>query len=330
MKKTIFRTNFYALLIQAVFVCAIGLYMNACCDKNTPTPEKCLDFKDLPKETDGYRYVNVERYTEWVHSVHFNPNNTNQLVAFLIDTNVQLRRKLVTYDMATQKVSLLIEGNLSGVPRWGKENWILFDKESNIYKISTNSSNLIQITNQGSNHEGCWSYDGQKIAYLSWLYQPSGGQASYLLIGDKDNPIIDSIKTNFSGCWVGDSFLINVISNRIDVLSYPELTLLKQINPNISANITSIDWLPQSRSVIWTCSKGIFMTDLDTERTIIIKNSCETKAYGQISISSDSKKILTVAIHHEENKKAKTVESYHKLYIMNIDGTNEEEIVFSN
>lgn len=323
MKKVIIVSYIYRLLL----VC---IYLVSGCNQNALNPKGCLDFKDLPKSTDGYRYVNVQRYTEWVHSVHFNPNNTSELVAFLINTNTPLIRKLVTYNILTKQVSLLVEGNLGGVPRWGRENWILFNSGSNIYKINPKSNDLVQITSQGSNHEGCWSYDGQKIAYLSWQNQSGGGQAGYLVIGNQDNPIIDSIKTNFSGCWAGDSFLINVISNKIDVYDYPKLTLIKQIDPNVSTNLTSIDWLPLTKNVIWTCSKGIFKTDLDTGQTMCIKSSCETKAYGYISVAPDGKKMLSVALHHEKNNKAKTVESYDKLYIMNIDGTNEEEIVLSN
>ena len=331
MKKTIFLTGFYSFLLQAFFVCIVGVYLESCCDKETPTPEKCLDFKDLPKESDGYKYVQNWDYTNgyYCSQVDFNPNNANEFVALLADGN---SLSIVIYDLTKRNFEKIYTGVVWDKPRWSSKNWIIFGSQGQLFKLKSNGDSLTQITNANLNHYPCWSPDGSKITYMG-RFRAGQEEKTYLVTATENGEIIDSLLTPFEGDW-GENNIIcsHTFGNNNDLLfyTYPNLLKSKQISANENILNNSVNWIPNTNKIIWSGTKGIYLTNYDTEQTSNIKVSCETQQYVSTTISANGQKILSSVMYYVKNKKQKQIDIFNRVILMNIDGSNEEEIIFSN
>lgn len=325
------NTNHRLFLLLA----CIGMFILNSCGENGIFPEKCTDFR-VPNR---YEFVGVPKTKYSCDLFSFNPNNSNEFVAGVIDntdTGFNRETKLAVYNLSEKRFDFIHQAVIWDSPQWGSKNWIMFEGRGQLYKIKPNGDSLTQITSTNENYHACWSPEGDKIAYMSLFSNISSGNR-YLAIADANGNLIDTTFSGFSGAWGKNNLICSLKFGDLNHLlfyEYPSLKLKKEINaldfkaPS-AATIDDLDWIPNSNKVVWTCSEGIFVTDYDTEKTTLIKSGCETKAYTRISISPDGKKILSNVVHSEVNRKKKQIDVFSKLYLMNIDGTGEEELIFS-
>nr|MBA2422578.1 hypothetical protein [Chitinophagales bacterium] len=92
-----------------------------------------------------------------------------------------------------------------------------------------------------------------------------------------------------------------------------------------------IQWHPNSVDIYYTKWKnGLYKVNVNEKKEILIKEGCDSKAYEVISISADGTKMITERVNSYVENANTAIQTYvqnSRIYIMNIDGSDEHEIV---
>jgi hypothetical protein len=251
----------------------------------------------------------------------FNPNNDNEFV--------YLKRpyydfwELYTYNVVSKEKKLLHSGIIWYQPQWGKNDWILFcQDDKNIYKIKSNGDSLTQLTLLNNLHHPIWNYDGTKfLAFteasnlFSLLFDTNGNILDTIFFGQTNNSNFQNPNYIVSNVYHNVSFF-NLNTNNIEFnYDYSELN---------STMWGSIFWL-NNTTVIYSNINGLHRLSIPDLTNQNFKKSCNSKIYQWGDINSSKTKMIWSRGDYTQIDEC-TLKYKSRIYLMDIDGNNEQEI----
>jgi hypothetical protein len=307
------------LFISFVFIisCKKDKIENECL--TVPQEEECQDIPPIGWTQTGYQWTKVLPYYE---TPHFNPNNSNELVFRLYENSGDQFFQLVKYNFTTQEIATIYQGDFA-FPKWSKKDWILFSQSDfNIYKIKSNGDSLTQLTFSGNGASADWNLKGDQFIYANISNNSS-------IILSEDGIPLDTIEGgSLPMSWQHDSLLASISPAWLYVQNSNsqelDFRIIHEIN---SGGTTRAEWL-DSDNIIWAYNDGIFKSNIISNETVLLQESCDAKVYQYPTVSIISNKVIfqrtdKELIETEVNKGTATS----RMFIMNFDGSEREEII---
>lgn len=257
---------------------------------------------------------------------YFNPNNSDEIIYRRADQTV-LKMELIRYNLNTKEKKLIYQGDIYSRPRWGKNDWILLhlkdDLGYNIYKVKSNGDSLTALTTSGNCFFPEWDVASNKLIYELGFTNPTE-----FIISDSDGNIQDTVFVGVGsmGSWQHSElvangtfkglFLGNPMSNDYELIYETE---------KINQSGDGAEWLDEER-VFWCHTTGIHITNITTEETEVIRETCNAHCYQRPTYAPDIDKIIVEKL--ERIKETETTgRAVVSVVMMNPDGTEEEEII---
>lgn len=274
-------------------------------------------------------------WNDVVHSPHvddprWNPNDPNEFVVTLrIQASVYHMYK---YNLASEELSMLFEGDILFQPDWGSNGWIIFcQRESSgaeeIYKIKANGDSLTQVTFTAGNHWGSWSPSCNR-----WNYKPFN---KGFVFNDVSTGWADTVPFNFShmgaNLWLDESTIVTAGYDQTLKLNLETFaTEVIAMHPPSNWGAATGEALTSDKSkVVWPHVEGLFSTNLLTGEVVKHLSSCNSDFYLSNDIHPVSNKMLAVRIKKipDENwQDNNLLHIYSEIVILNPDGSNEQII----
>lgn len=321
MKKYWFSVFILILLLS----CNNGVVVNGDC---LILPDKAFiiwpDNSNQPSEGDIIFYGELEGPGYW--DPDFNPNNPDE---FIYRTNNGLRKHVLS---TGEDIVIYSYSQAGGIPYkayWGNAGLIVFN--AGLYKIYTvepDGSNLTLRSATGSHCKVFWDYTGTKIIYSNaiddmhtyiidtvgnLLYTlPNGLYLDYLDWSLNSNTVLYPYGSFYGTFMQTDSLFTNLLQ----LIELP-------VSFNNSRKV-QLTWI-NDHEVIWTSYHNLYKANIQTQQITLFKEGCSGKPYQAFAISPDKQKIIfaTSRLRFEEPNR---LISWQEMYIMNIDGTNEQLI----
>lgn len=301
------------------------VFLIVACSKD----DECIDSSELTDMSGELLYL--ARYPTYDKPC-FNPNNPDEIIFSYTTYETELSSKILKYNLSSKEYETIYEGFLQSRPRWGRNDWILLplfnESENNgfnIWKIRSNGDSLTQLTYSGNCHTPDWNIVGDKFIYKLGFTSPT----KYIMADEFGN-FIDTtlIGTGGGGTWQHDSLIANgnfkglFLGNPYSKF-YDYQTLFE---PNEISSISrgGAEWLNQE-TVIWAHVTGMYKTNIITNETELLKETCISSYYQLPTYSPQSSKVVFVKVDRV-NRGSEGGDLYSKLYIMNTDGSNEQKI----
>jgi hypothetical protein len=261
----------------------------------------------------------------------FNPDNAEE-IAFIRYDYQQGEWSLCILNFCSGELKVLTDKVLEDVD-WGNGDWIVFTgKDHQIWKIKSNGEDLTRLTNSGENSHPIWNVEGSEVAYTQ--LGPSGD----FYVIDENGILKDTIlemQYHLGYDW-SSSDKFSTFTGGSDFSSYRpgyfdwvtgEFSFVDEVNE--MNYIFDIEWSRDNDELYWIAKRKIAKTDIYTGiRTELVNIPFEVNSryYESFTISPDFKYIVA---GRENRKKVNDCdwEITQKLYIMNIDGTDERKIL---
>jgi len=318
------KNSIYFILIGVSF-----LYIG--CTKDKLDSGECIEIDQLT-DMQGMPLFHVQYPSYGVPC--FNPNNSEEVLLFYAKENDGPPHSLIKYNLKTKTYETFYEGLPQFRPRWGKNGWILLplwnelgNDGFNIWKIKSNGDSLTQLTFSGNCHTPDWNITSDKFIYKLGFTTPT----KYIMADEFGN-FIDTIYSGLAspGSWQHDSLIVNTSSGKL-ILGNPytgEANLIYQVEELSSISNGGAEWI-NLETIIWAHVTGIYKTNIKTNTTEIIKETCNASYYQLPTYSPQSNKIIFQRIDRME-RGSEGGDLHADLYIMNIDGSEEEKIEISD
>jgi len=296
----------YLVLILFVLFLMVGC-RKAPSSNCTPLPQTSPSF--------GWNYTTTQSYN---YAPCYNPKNSNQFV-FL--QHVPSGIALYEYDMSSNLLTELYNGNIYYTASWGSNNWILFDVSNDIYKIKANGDSLTRLTTGGISCYPKWSPNSTE-----YIYSLYAGYGTSGMIANSSGQIIDSFSLSFdSRCaWI-DTTIADLYGNKGFVVF--NTVTRSQVLVYYSTDVTSYSGacFINTTTFTWSDYTGIYLTNIQNGQTTRVESMCDSKTYVSPSYSNLSNKVIwnkRVQIPVNSN----TMNIISTIVMMNPDGSNEQEI----
>lgn len=299
----------------------IFLFSVIACKKDPaiPLPNECLEIPPFSGTGFGYSY-SVD--TNYFLMPYFNPNNEDEFL-FVKKNNATGNSDLYIYNLQNNSKQNIYSGNIIFPPKWGKNGWILINlSDANIYKIKNNGDSLTQLTTSSNLYYPEWNN-------LSEKFIVADGQiinTSYIL--DENGNFLDTLSFDFSstGSWQDENLIVSHEYSKITFYDLDSQTIIQEYNYWHELSLWgSVMWLNQN-DIIWSNDRGLNKLSLDNISNNF-KSSCNSKQYLFGSINSSKTKMIWQRIDKELiNSDLIGVKS--RIFIMDVDGRNEREILF--
>lgn len=267
----------------------------------------------------GYTYINDNcRIT----APCFNPNNENEFLFVKSCIGDTTYASIFKYNLYSETTTHIYSGVLWSRPVWGKNDWILFSVYGNIYKIKSNGDSLTKLTNLNNLHHPIWNYDGTKfLAFteasnlFSLLFDMNGNILDTIYFGQTSNSNFQNPNYIVSNECHNVSFF-NLNTNNIEFnYNYSKL---------ISAMWGSVFWLSDNE-VIYSNIAGLNRLSIPSLNNQNFKKSCNSKLYQWGDINSSKTKMIWSRGDYTQIDEC-TLKFKSRIYLMDIDGNNEQEI----
>lgn len=313
---------------QIILFLIISLVLLSSCSKDNienecltiPQEEECIDIPPPVGWTTGdHQWIKALPYYE---TPHFNPNNPNELIFRLYENSGDQFLQLVKYNFSTQEKETIYQGDFV-FPKWSKKDWILFSQSDfNFYKIKSNGDSLTQLTFSGNGAAADWNLAGDQFIY------DNISNNSSIIMSENGTPL-DTIEGGaLSMSWQHDSLLASIGPAWLSVQNSNSQELdFRVIHEINSSGTTRAEWL-DSDNIIWAYNDGIFKSNIISNETVLLQESCDSKVYQYPTVSRISNKVVfqrtdKELIETEVNKGTATS----RMFIMNFDGSEREEII---
>lgn len=292
----------------AMAILAIG------CRKETSPADTCIEIPPPPTGP-GYK---LTCGGICYGAVCINPKNADEILVFrnLVSNG---KAALVKYDLKNKTNQVLFEGTIQFQPKWGKNGWILFNYDNEIWRIKSDGDSLTQLTFNTFNFSPDWNYDGSKFIYFDRKIQNS-------IIADFNGNHLDTTH-NFGGfeipCWQHDSLICGVGPSNTSVGNPYDnkINLIYDFEDGHSGNAA---WL-NNEEYIWWYKEGIYRSNYKTKETKQLKATCNAVFYLYTSYCPADDKVLFLRINRKLINK-NTIENSTDIVMMNHDGSGEEVI----
>lgn len=322
----------YLLMSILVFSC-----IYSCTYHDTNEPIDCIyevtDSCDLPDISIGpfgttmYEYDSVMYYAPC-----FNPNNSNEFV-YIEERPYVFKSDLYTYNMLTGEKKYLSEG-ADYFPKWSKNNWIIFNRGSQLWKIKSTGDSLMLLLSNGEYYDAEVSPSGEKIICRGY------GDYYKTIVCDINGNILDTLIDEYfgEGSW---SFDGNKISTRRLVGGFYQgssfgfydslLTTFVDVVLNSSSDpedfILDTEWFPNSQNILWYGSGRYSVTNTLTGETTLFSEYCESNYNFFPTFSTDGSKMLW---EKNERDVLNTCDGYYvktSIVLTDENGENEQIIL---
>lgn len=261
---------------------------------------------------------------------YFNPNNSEEII-FSYKENLGTVQKLVKYNLISKEYLTIFEGNTGFRPKWSKKGWIIFQLWNelgndgfNIWKIKENGDSLIQLTTSGLCFFPEWNKEGDNFIYkLGYTYP------NKFIIADQNGDVIDTalVGVDGNGSWQHDSLIVNGRPDGVYIGNPYSLYYDYDHIYNVEYNLQSAngaEWI-NGHEIIWSHVTGVYFTNISDNITLRILETCNAKYYQSPTYSSQLNKVIFQRVKRIITNGEKG-DLYSELYMMNLDGTDEEKI----
>lgn len=268
----------------------------------------------------GYTYIYDPNSTT---TPFFNPNNDNEFLFVSPCTETNNKKCIKIFNLQTKNTISIYTGSLYYAPQWGKNDWILFcQDDKNIYKMKSNGDSLTKLTNLNNLHHPIWNHDGTKFLAFT--------EASNLfsLLFDANGNILDTIyfgQTNNSN-FQNPNYIVSNVYHNVSFFNLNTNSLEFQYDYSGFNSTTggSIFWL-NNTTVIYSNINGLNRLSIPDLTNQNFKKSCNSKIYQWGDINSSKTKMIWSRGDYTQIDEC-TLKYKSRIYLMNIDGNNEQEI----
>jgi Tol biopolymer transport system component len=270
----------------------------------------------------------------------FNPLNKDEFIYVKEGTDSR-QTSLVKYNLLSRTENTIL-GNVSiyDQPKWAKNGWIVFTGMGpDLFKVKDNGDSLYQITKTGNS-----SFPEVNISQIYSTITSGSSKRACILITDFWGKRLDSIP--FSE--LNNLYIMNLSINNYDEMAgsddynliYRNLLTkeFKQLTFDSATNkrsISGVCWHPNNTDIYYsawasgrnnTSFLGINRINKNTKENVLLKKGCHARGYSFLSISPDGKKILVERQDESLSQDKGTVTIKSDIYMMDIDGRNEEKV----
>ncbi len=249
------------------------------------------------------------------------------------------------YDLLKQSYTPLFypKSGVHGLPKWGKNGWIVYSDMKNIFKVKDNGDSLTQLTFNTEHQYMDPDVFGDKI-----IFTVTSGPANNLgsKIIDMAGKQLDSIPFRNANGVIGlfkynsvNAFNELAATNNDDLVTYNLKTrqVVRLIDDTgyKQRRIISACWHPNNIDIYFiagvagesdTTRIGIRKINKYTLKETLIKNLCDERVYYYKSISPDGKKMLVERENWNLLPDGRFLVGS-DIYIMDIDGRNERKVL---
>jgi hypothetical protein len=250
----------------------------------------------------------------------FNPNNPDEIIFKHKEYGTGVSR-LYRYNLVTKEKYLIYTGELYFPSYWGSNDWIIMNPEDkNVWKIRPDGTGLAQLTNSNSDFYPTWSPD----ASMFMASRVFGGWSRTILYTSDAIPVdtLDNVGLSAGGNWSNSN--MNCRGDHVADI-YKDSIVFSITIQEEHTGILGVHWLNEEE-YLWSYEAGIFHTNYITGITTLVKSSCRTREYMCPTYHPLKNKVIWQKVELTQLDKFK-VAVKSRLYMMNTDGTEEEEII---
>jgi hypothetical protein len=311
------KTLKFFILLSLLSSC--GKEKNEQCNVSPIPVYECIELGEEP-------YLDWNYYLDTNHYLYpcFNPNNSNEII-YTIKNYSTGTSKLYKYNLITHAKFLLFEGDQLFSPDWGSNGWILLNlSDRSIWKIKSDGTGLENVLNTGNDFSPIWNKDSTIFSVFrgsfadnlqkTILYTEEGLPFDTLQNTGLESTMdwrIDGLACGVGIYGPGVYDIINDVRIFFDSGQY-----------NFSGGAV---WL-NNNEFIWSYEKGIYKSNYFTGEKNLVKSSCQTRMYQAPTYHADINKIIWTRVDLKQLNDF-DVEVKSRLFIMNPDGTEEEELI---
>lgn len=263
----------------------------------------------------------------------FNPNNSDQFV-FVEQSNSDFIKHLCIYDLNTHIKTYLCD-DVSLNPRWTKNNWIVFNRGGEIWKIKTSGDSLTLLFFNFSNYDPEINPRGDRI-----MFRQSNDYYTTFL-ADINGIILDSISNEYFGeaSWSPDGLKISskLFSGEpyylggsfgyydTTLATFTDVVLTTSNDP--SDRILDTEWLHDSKSILWLSGNDYKITNTESKQTSNFISICDTNYKLWPCYSNDGSKIIWERNYKEARNSGTELFWQSQIVITDSNGNNEIQII---
>lgn len=327
--------RFITFIYTSGLIALMCIFFQTC--KKDKVCRKDIDCENFPKK-EGFGISVIKQMPFQKHAPCFNPKNGNEII-YVKEANNNYQ--LIKYNMQSKSEIILLDNTIIvGQPKWGKNGWIVFSKlDLNVYIIKDNGDSIRQLTNYFENTYPTFIGNDKIFFAVGSETNPPGGGGNKIidLIGNR----LDSIKVKDLGATFGISDInsnltiaswICAANGNCSIKQFDFMTKnynsLYDFEFNGRNNIQGIYWHPNNEDIYYsTYREEVFKVNKNTKQVTKIKCGCDSRSHRYLSVSPDGSKIIVERVDATDyqNKSGSWTEEG-KIYIMDIDGSNERNV----
>ena len=311
------------LKIIQLFIATLIMMLSVQCTKDKiEVNHECIPHEML---TNGYGQPIFKGVYPAKEMAYFNPNNSNEIIYRYAD-GVTPEFDLIKYNLVTKQQEVIYQGFFSNRPRWGKNGWILLNIQDelgyNVYKIKDNGEDLTALTYGTHCFDPEWNISSDHFIYNLGFTNPT----KYIISNSK-NEILDTvlIGPESMGSWQHEELIINGTFKGLFIgnISEEMYDLIYETN-GVAQSANGAEWLDEER-VFWCHTTGIYVTNIVTRETEVIRETCNARCYQRPTYAPDIDKVIVERMERilDSEDSGRT---FINLVMMNPDGTEEEVI----
>lgn len=336
MKTLIYRLYIGGNFVTYVLIFSASLSLNTGCKKDLPIVEdsfdilgECSPIMPCNQVTigGGYTYIFDLNSTT---TPFFNPNNDNEFL-FVSPSTENINEKCIRiFNLQTKNSFTIYTGSLYYAPQWSMNDWILFcQNDKNIYKIKSNGDSLTQLTNENCYHYPQWFFEENKfVAYNECLQKD--------VLFSNNGTILDTLPKLIGTTTTFAKFPYLLgnggISGGVLFYNFQTNTVIHQYDYSQSINSSQflssafgdVFWINYNE-VIYSNINGLNRLSIPDLSNQNFKKSCNAKVYQWGDINSSKTKMIWSRSDYVQIDEC-TLKYKSRIFIMNVDGTNEQEI----
>lgn len=258
--------------------------ISGCNPKIYPSKEKCLYGSSLLNNP----FMDLPRYTSTrFGSPMFNPNNNNEII-FYEQENPHLNawKKLIKYNLKSKNKTILTDSVRLYFPNWNNRNYTLYVAPKwQMFKVNTNTLEKVKL---GMGYIGYlnWTNKDEMITGTGYVLSESGDTIKRLLSSNEQNLLYIDNSLN----WSTDN-LVAIGRNQVIIINSKTQQILYKSEKG--KRCQGISWMPNSKEIVWVdSSKGIYITNIKTGESLLLRKNCSNRIYRLPSVSPNGKYIV--------------------------------------
>ena len=277
----------------------------------------------------------------------FNPNNSDEFIYVKeIPQSGSPIFELTKHVISSGQETILCNTEfIIDQPQWGETGWIIFSRLGNtIMKINQDGTGLTQVTPTGKEcFKPCFNSSGTRFITMG---SKANSNANYRPVFDLSGVIVDSVKYEFNGVFIGDPYSTYAeFDNGYFVYSdhntpSPFVNGYCKLNDNDEIDILNQIDKPNGKGLpIAMCMNGsslyhvqhkmgLYRFDLATQQTTLLMSNCQSRYIRSVSMSPDGKHIIYEQVKGFQTGNGDEVDEQSDIYTINVDTKEKTKIIY--